>query len=68
MKNLSDKAKQHKAKYDSNYIKNNVKTYLISFNKKYNADLIRYLDSLPNKTEYIKNLILDDMKKIKPMP
>lgn len=54
-----------KAQYKANrkYQKNNTKSYGVMFNKKYDAEIIQKLDSVPNKTEYIRSLIKADLEK-----
>lgn len=44
------------------YAKANVKQIKLSLNRKTDADIIAYLESLPNVTGYIKELIRNNMK------
>lgn len=50
-----------KAKRDMAYRKANVKTIYLDFSKKYDAAILDYLDKQPNKTDYIRKLILKDI-------
>lgn len=45
------------------YNQKNVKQVKLALNLKTDADIIRYLQSLPNMQGHIKQLIRDDMKK-----
>jgi len=49
----------NQAKYDAA----NTKHYGLKFNKKTDADLITWLDSIENRQNYIKELIRADMEK-----
>ena len=53
-----------KNKYDQEFKKINYQRIHLMINKK-NIDLINFLNSKKNKTEYILNLIKNDMKKEK---
>ena len=55
----------YKAQYKANrkYQKANTKSYGFMLNKKYDAELIEKLDSVPNKTDYIRQLIKADLSK-----
>ena len=43
------------------YQKENTKSYSMQLSKKYDMDIITLLDSIPNKTQYIKDLIRKDI-------
>ena len=46
------------------YRKANIKSYIIKFNRKHEADIIEWLDGIPgSKNDYVRKLIIDDMKK-----
>ena len=53
----------NKRKYSLEYQKNNYNTVVLHFNRKYEGEIIEWLESTPNKTEFIKQLIEQDMKK-----
>ena len=53
----------NKRKYSLGYQKENYATLVLHFNRKYESDVIEALDKLPNKTKYIKELILKDLGK-----
>ena len=60
------RTKEQKSSYDQDYIKQHVKRLLLAFNDLNPVDM-EILDWLNrpgrNKTEYIKNLIMEDMRK-----
>lgn len=64
--NLRPKAKAKKYNYDQQYLKANMVTVGVTFNKRKKEDMI-LLDWLKNRDEkkvaYIKRLILEDMEK-----
>jgi len=64
--NLRPKAKAKKYNYDQHYLKENVVTVGITFNKRKKEDML-LLDWLNNRDEtkvaYVKRLILEDMAK-----
>ncbi|MEC4294032.1 hypothetical protein [Adlercreutzia shanghongiae] len=43
------------------YIKNHTRRFTIQFHKDNEADVISYLESQGNVTQYIKQLVRDDM-------
>lgn len=57
----SDAQKKASAKYDAA----NTMQFKIKLNKTTDAEIIEHLKSLDNKQGYIKNLILQDIKKKK---
>lgn len=55
-------------KYNSYRNEFNKKTYRIvgmSLNREKDAELLEYLDTIPNVTNYLRTLVLEDMKKKK---
>ena len=52
-----------KKEYTQRYIKENKYTFSLSLNKKYDEEIINHLKKLDNKQKYIKDLIIEDMKK-----
>lgn len=52
---------KNKAKYNAEYNKQNIKRYELKVNKKLEADLFDYMERVPNKSEYLKTLVLNDM-------
>ena len=50
----------NKLKYSLDYQKQNYAALVLHFNRKYEGDIIQALDKLPNKSKYIKELILND--------
>jgi len=52
-----------KNEYLNNYIKNNIRRFEIKLSRIYDPELINWLESKQNLTEYIKNLVVEDMKK-----
>lgn len=63
---MEDK-KERKALYDMAYARKNIRRKEIPFNLTQSEDveLFRHLESMENVTEYIKNLIREDMKNAK---
>ena len=59
--------KKRKAQYDMAYARKNIRRKEIPFNltQPEDVELFRHLESMENVTEYIKNLIREDMKNAK---
>jgi antitoxin component of RelBE/YafQ-DinJ toxin-antitoxin module len=59
--------KERKARYDMEYARKNIRRKEIPFNltQPEDAELFRYLESQENFTQYIKNLIREDMERCK---
>ncbi|MCR4661720.1 MAG: hypothetical protein K5765_06975 [Clostridia bacterium] len=55
--------KENKRAYTLKYQKENYVTFTFHLNSKYDGELINYLRSIPNKSGYIKELIVKDIKK-----
>ena len=53
--------KVRKRQYTLKYQKDNYASLVLHFNRKYEGDIIQALEQLPNKSEYVKNLIKKDM-------
>lgn len=51
----------NKRKYVLDYQKDNYSSVVLHFNKKYETDIIEALTKLPNKNQYIKELIRKDL-------
>ena len=51
----------NKRKYVLDYQKYNYSSVVLHFNRKYEADIIEALAKLPNKNQYIKELIRKDL-------
>ena len=51
-----------KQEYLNRYTKEHYKHYTIRIHLEKEAEIINHLDQMPNKTDYIKNLIIADMK------
>ncbi|WP_282191912.1 hypothetical protein [Adlercreutzia caecimuris] len=47
------------------YIKNNMRQFVLRFHREKEAEEIAFLESKENVTQYIKQLIRDDMRKSK---
>lgn len=54
-----------KKKYNLEYKNANLKQFTFSLNKEYDADIIEFLGILPNKTQFVKELIRKEIKKRK---
>lgn len=57
----SKESKKQQMAYTAKYQKNFCKQYKLNLNSKHESDLIKWLDSQPNKQGYIKQLIRDDI-------
>jgi hypothetical protein len=53
---------ENKAKYNAEYVKNNVIQIMVKVNRNTEADLVEFLDTIENKQGYIKSLIRADME------
>ena len=53
--------KKNSREYSLQYHKENLKQYKFNLSLIHDADLIEFLDSVPNKQGYIKDLIRHDM-------
>ncbi len=51
----------NKVAYDQKYIKENIKRYSLNLSKIYDLEIIERLESVQNKSAYIKALILADI-------
>ena len=49
--------------YMMEYQKNHVKRVNFALNSIHDADILEFLETLPNKNSYLKNLVREDMKK-----
>ena len=52
---------ERKKIYDKNYVMKNCRQITLMLNLEKDNDIIRYLDSIPNKNGYLKDLIRKDM-------
>lgn len=55
------KNKETQKKYQAEWDKKNIKGFYIKLSKSTDADIIRWLESIPNKQGYIKELIRKNM-------
>lgn len=55
-------AYKNKLKYIREFNKTKSKQYTFSFNKENDKELVEWLDSKENKTDYVRQLILNDMR------
>ncbi len=56
------KNKQEANEYWNAYHKEKMKRYELSLNRETDADVIEKLESVPNRTDYIRNLIRSQSK------
>ncbi|MBQ9021042.1 MAG: hypothetical protein IJ113_03360 [Eggerthellaceae bacterium] len=47
----------------SRYEKKTIRRINLPFNRNTEPDLLAYIETIPNKTKYIKDLIREDMKR-----
>lgn len=57
-----ERRKAYQSKYGSQYQKENYKKFTVLVSKTDNAILAR-LDSVPNRSDYIRSLILEDIER-----
>lgn len=55
----------NKLEYDNKFHKENYVRLCVSFRKTSDSDVIEKLNSIPNKADYIRQLVLDDIAKTK---
>lgn len=60
---MEEKKSFNKAEYDKKFHRENFKSYGLKLSKKTDADIIDALDQQENKTDYIKKLIREDLRK-----
>ncbi len=60
-----EKKKFNKAEYDKEFHKENYKMFVTRFSKFSDKSIIEKLESVENKTDYIRQLILADIQKTK---
>jgi len=60
---MTEEAKKRKKEYVADYQRRIYKNISFKFRIKEDRAVLNYLASLDNKSEYIKTLILDDMKR-----
>lgn len=58
-----EEKKFNKAEYDKAYEKEHLIRIYIEFRKEEDNDIIEKLETVPNKAQYIKQLIRDDLSK-----
>lgn len=56
-------AYKNKLTYIREFNKTKTKRYTFTFNKVNDKEIIEHLDNVPNKNDYIRQLILEDMQK-----
>lgn len=54
---------ENKKRYDVNYVKTNCKQFILLLNKEKDKDIIDFLESLPNRNGFLKQLIRDQIKR-----
>lgn len=60
---MKKESAERKAAYDIQYNKENTTRLVAKLNHNTDADILKWLESIPNKQGYIKALIREDMKK-----
>lgn len=60
-----EKKKFNKAEYDKEFHKENYKMFVTRFSKFSDKSIIEKLESVENKTDYIRQLILKDIEETK---
>ena len=54
---------ENKKQYDINYVKTQCKQYTLLLSKEKDKDIIDFLESLPNRNGFLKQLIRDQIKR-----
>lgn len=52
----------NKQQYDSNYVKANVRQFMVKVSRIYEPELITWLESKENVAQYIRDLVRKDME------
>lgn len=60
---IDKKERFDKASYDRQYAKENLIQFRIALHKMHDQDVIEKLQTVPNKTGYVKKLIRDDIER-----
>lgn len=60
---MRKKATNKQKAYQVEFQKNNTTRIRFQLNNVYDADIIEFMNSLPNKNGYLKDLVREDMKK-----
>ena len=60
---MRKKATNKQKAYQVEYHKNNTTRIRFQLNNVYDADIIEFMNLLPNKNGYLKDLVREDMKK-----
>lgn len=58
---MEKEKKFNKADYDLKYERENCLRFGVKFNNKTDAEVVNKLKSVPNKTDYIRQLVLNDI-------
>ena len=62
MRNKSEETRKRDIARSWEWQKNNIKNFTLKLNKVTDKEIIELLEHTPNKTDYIRQLILKDMK------
>lgn len=60
---MARKLTEHSLNYIKKYDREVYKQYILKFSRKYEQDIIAYMDSIPNRRQHFLKLIRDDMNK-----
>lgn len=60
---MRKKATNKQKAYQVEFQKNNTTRIRFQLNNEYDADIIEFMNTLPNKNGYLKDLVREDMKK-----
>ena len=61
----TDKGYENFHNYQKEFVRTHYKKYLLRFHTEKEADIIEYLNGIDGLTQYLKNLIREDMEKHK---
>ncbi len=58
---MEEKSQKTQTYYSNRWKKKHQKSILLAFNKDADTEILEYLESVPNKTDYVRQLILADI-------
>lgn len=58
---MEEKSQKTQTYYSNQWKKKRQKSILLAFNKDADTEILEYLESVPNKTDYVRQLILADI-------
>lgn len=59
-----EKRNEYQKNYMKSYRKANISSFCLAFDKEQDSDILEFLKNSPNKNQYIKALIRQDMNRV----